>query len=103
MMKQAIPAIAGITSIQLGSQQYSVRKRVWGSEERCAGLTADLRGAGLRASNTRINGQRISHCVLYTGALDVTFGTALGLVERSWVVARLNQHLGVDLQADRDD
>jgi hypothetical protein len=106
MMWQALSLIFGVTVLRIGPERYALEKRLWGHVRRYEGLTQSLGGASLAKGSTRINSQRIDHLVLHTGGHDVSFGAQLGLVERRWVVACINQHLGLtepDADADDDD
>lgn len=96
MMSQALSAMFGTTTIDLGPKLYLVQKRLWGQVRRYEGLTADLGGANLVRSGNSRNGQQIAQCVLYTGAKDIKFGAQLGQMERRWLVDRVNHHLGTD-------
>jgi hypothetical protein len=94
MMFTALFTMFGKTTIDIGSEQYSLRKLLFGAGRTYVGETADLHGAAEGEGNVYVNGRPIHHCVLYAGARELTFGSALSKSEREWVVARINRHLG---------
>ncbi len=100
MLKHALAAVFTTTELRIGASSYSLVTRRLGHERRLEGPTTELEGASLDADSASVNGQRLSYCVLHAGAEDLKFGAQLGEVERRWVVGRINQHLGLDPDAE---
>jgi hypothetical protein len=102
-MARTLYAMFGVTTLQFGPEQFSVRKRFGRIEWPYEGRIADLAGAGIVADKSGRSGSLVVQCVLYTGADDIKFGAHLGLVERRWLIERINQHLGLGSEEELDD
>lgn len=98
---QALFAMFGRTTLQLGATRYLIRQRLFGYERRYEGPIEHLEGAGIHRNNTR-NGTS-EQCVLHTGVKSVKFGAHLSVVERSWLVDLINEQLGIGTEAGELD
>jgi len=95
MLRRTLLIMFEQTNLSIGPERYRLTKRLWWKKEESEGATDDLEGAGLLRGAVRVNGQRLTHCVLLAGAQRIKFGASLGPVERRWVVRSINQHLGL--------
>lgn len=92
--------IAGRITIRLGPQTYSITKQLFWYVRHVSGPTSDLGGASFEGSGDDSNDKELGACVLHAGAEEVKFGAQLGLVERRFIVSRINRHLGLPAHDD---